>query len=195
MFLWDRQTEQTVEVTLLNMECPQCLRISHTWGRWQESTARLEGVKDWAIPTNSRFDVTSLPNAFRLLQVEEQYIWFHPFYIPQNDCPERATEIGKQAEIFRRASSCIVWMNDIKEWRSLQLAMAWLSANYLLNTSPDLGGISMLGTKTEFMLATFDGEIDDSIFGNEPTARAKEELQQYVNVRPEKGQVTQTPGA
>ena len=43
--------------------------------------------------------------------------------------------------------------------------------------------------------ATFDGEIDNPIFRNEPTAAVEEDVQQYVDFQPKKGQTTQTPGS
>ena len=93
------------------------------------------------MPTNSRFEVFHLPEVFSRLDWPVQYIWFDLFCIPQDECPEQAQEIGKQAEIFRQATCNVLWMHDVLSWQILQKSVMWLGLNYLHRANPSAAGV------------------------------------------------------
>jgi hypothetical protein len=135
-YLWDRVSQKTVESSSLKEGHQKYYCISHTWGRWRRKSIQVPGVP-WPVPTNTRFDVLSLPATFSHLNWPVQYIWFDLFCIPQEECPQQAEEIGKQAEIFRQAQGSVIWMHDVVEWKLLENAILWLGLNHLRRTAPE----------------------------------------------------------
>ena len=139
-YLWDRKAQKSVKTIEITEGFPSFYCISHTWGRWRGEAAQIEGV-DWAVPNNSRFEVLHLPEVFSRLDWPVQYIWFDLFCIPQDECPEQAQEIGKQAEIFRQAACNVLWMHDVFSWQIMQKTVMWLGLNYLHRANPTAAGI------------------------------------------------------
>lgn len=135
-YLWDRFARKTVQTDSLPEKEVAYYCISHTWGRWRKKSIKVDGV-DWLVPTNTRFKVLSLPETFRNLDWPVRYIWFDLFCIPQEECPQQAEEIGKQAEIFRQAKSSVIWAHDVLGWGILESAILWLGLNYLQRTMPE----------------------------------------------------------
>jgi hypothetical protein len=134
-YLWDRQARKSVKTCDIPEAFPAFYCVSHTWGRWRRGSVHVEGV-DWAVPTNSRFDVVHLPEVFQRLDWPVHHIWFDLFCIPQEECPEQAEEIGKQADIFRRAACNVIWMHDVVGWKILEKSVMWLGLNYLHHSNP-----------------------------------------------------------
>ncbi len=134
-YLWDRKARMSVKTCDIPETFPAFYCVSHTWGRWRGGSVQVDGV-DWAVPTNSRFRVLHLPEIFQSLDWPVRYIWFDLFCIPQESCPEQAEEIGKQAEIFRRAACNVIWMHDVVGWKILEKSVMWLGLNYLHRFNP-----------------------------------------------------------
>ncbi|KAK8016927.1 hypothetical protein PG993_015116 [Apiospora rasikravindrae] len=140
LYLWDTDTNQTVEVQKL-LEVGECIDytcISHTWGRWKvrpESYVDIPGV-EWKVPENTLFKVKELPSILR--QAKEKanlprFIWFDLICLPQDTSkPEYLSEVSRQAIIFRHASHCLAWINTITSWRNTREALRWLCLYFLL---------------------------------------------------------------
>lgn len=144
LYLWDREKEMSVKVEELTESTVEYWCISHTWGRWWMEDIDMSPHVPWPVPTTSRFRVDQLPGALRTVDWPVKYVWFDLFCIPQNDCPERAVEIGKQADIFQNASACVVWLNDVDTWKIPETAVSWLGLSYLAKTTVGLPGLSEL---------------------------------------------------
>ncbi|KAK9437389.1 uncharacterized protein VB005_08377 [Metarhizium brunneum] len=135
-FLWDRRLRRTVTAGEFGNNPRYCV-VSHTWGRWrldQEPPVQLEGVP-WRIPTNSRFDVNNLADHLDAPFFEEQYLWIDLLCIPQSTKDAellaiRASEIGRQAQIFQGARRACAWLLEVDSWRGLKWACAWMALKY-----------------------------------------------------------------
>lgn len=136
LYLWDRVSQKTLHYSSLQDKEVRYYCISHTWGRWRKGSICVPGVP-WPVPTNTCFDVLQLREAFSKLNWPVRYLWFDLFCIPQEECPERAEEIGKQADIFRRAQKSVIWMHDVLGWELLENAIMWLGLRYLYFTLPN----------------------------------------------------------
>ena len=121
--------------TLAEQDLEYCC-IYHTWGRWQKQSILVPQVP-WLVPTNTLFNVLSLPEVFSDLDWSVRYVWFDLFCIPQHECPQQAEEIGKQAQIFLQAQGCVIWMQDVLGWKLLEKAISWLGLNYLRRMNPE----------------------------------------------------------
>lgn len=137
LYLWDRIEKRTIRTSELKIKNPQYYCISHTWGRWENGSTYIEGVSGWEVPTNTQFDVRNLPRRFSSLDWPVRYIWFDLFCIPQTEgSPEKAEEIGKQADIFQNAANCVIYMHDITSWERLRAAVIWLALAELVDSQP-----------------------------------------------------------
>lgn len=134
-YLWDVVLQKTLKVATINGSLSY-IAISHTWGRWQMTDdgnvlfAAVPGVP-WKVPRNSRFDVESLPVLLQQLSATTRYVWLDLICIPQDRSELASKEIAKQADIFKNASKCIAWMNDIDGWFATQTVITWLCLLYL----------------------------------------------------------------
>ncbi|KAF2250758.1 hypothetical protein BU26DRAFT_549448 [Trematosphaeria pertusa] len=135
-FLWDRKNKRTVVARDLSGSI-QYTAISHTWGRWRKKTPGLwlPGVQHWQIPENTKFEVADLPDMLTNVPTGTEYIWFDLLCIPQDprtpDHPQEQwlkdiakREIGRQAQIFRRAKVAIAWLNDIENWDGMRAVIS-----------------------------------------------------------------------
>lgn len=130
--LWDVTECCTVTVSELP-GVPEYTCISHTWGRWRlNSSASIPGVP-WPVPENSLYNVCMLPDMF--FQLGVRYIWFDLFCIPQDGSLIADIEIGRQTEIFRRASNCVAWLHDVCSWGSVRSALDWIGLRFLTSTT------------------------------------------------------------
>jgi hypothetical protein len=121
--------------------------ISHTWGRWSKDTPiHVPGVKEWAIPQNTIFDVKDLPFILARVPTSTQYIWFDLVCIPQDHSPKASQEISRQAQIFRRAKHAIVWLNQFGSWKRVEEALNWMSLVYLGVDQPTDANIRNMAT-------------------------------------------------
>lgn len=123
-FLWDRHESRTVEVSSLNV-VPEYFAISHTWGRWRIPGREkfVAGVEGWAVPENTLFDVDGLSEILSSFPIESRFVWFDLICIPQDRSERAATEIARQATIFKNAKHCIVWLNTVDNWQGLRDAV------------------------------------------------------------------------
>ena len=138
-FLWDIRHMKAVESSGIG-ELVAYTCISHTWGRWRtEQSCNLPGVP-WAVPMNSRFDVSTLPLVFKSRVWRTNYIWFDLFCIPQDRSQRALQEIGRQAAIFRGSTNGIIWFSEMESWKGLQSAIQWLAVMYLklTNSNPQM---------------------------------------------------------
>lgn len=143
-YLWDIEQKCTVRTDKLSGEV-EYVAISHTWGRWIKDglpPTQVDGVINWTIPENSKFEVRELPKILASFPVSTRYIWFDLVCIPQNptdpDLLEISRrEIGRQAKIFRCAKFAVAWLNDIDSWRGLSGAIRRMSIQYLQEGSEE----------------------------------------------------------
>jgi hypothetical protein len=143
-YLWDTKQKCTVRTEKVIGEV-EYTAISHTWGRWIKDTlppARVDGVVNWMIPENSKFEVRELPKILASFPVSTLYIWFDLVCIPQSpadpDLMEISRrEIGRQANIFRRAKFAVAWFNEIDSWRGVETAIRRMSIQYLREGNGD----------------------------------------------------------
>lgn len=129
-YLWDVAAKQSVRVADLPA-CPEYLCVSHTWGRFvhrPEQWIDIPGVR-WPVKSISLYDVHDIPDMLSGLGAD--YIWLDLFCIPQKPCPEHHQEVANQAAIFRRASACVAWLNEIDTWEETQKALTYVGMNYL----------------------------------------------------------------
>ncbi|KAK6527536.1 hypothetical protein TWF694_004519 [Orbilia ellipsospora] len=139
-YLWDVKLKRTVEVSSLTAsgKRPRYIAVSHTWGRWRlrdEPAADVVGVP-WKVPLNSRFDVRTMGQTLDSKIPGAEYIWIDIYCIPQEtkDAEQiriQASEIARQAEIFSNASDALIWFNDVKSWKGLEIAILWFAAIFI----------------------------------------------------------------
>jgi hypothetical protein len=140
-YLWDKVRGEVWiydEVCRTEKAIPDYVAISHTWVRWtiDSDPVKIPGVQ-WAIPPNSRLDVTKLTT--ELSALPWRYFWIDLLTIPQGNLmtldqvmyDRRVTEINYIPEIFRRASKAIAWFDDIPSWTHLPSALEYISLRYL----------------------------------------------------------------
>lgn len=131
-YLWDVAAKQSVRVADLP-SCPDYLCVSHTWGRFvhrPEQWVDIPGVR-WPVKTITLYDVHDIPDM--LFGLGADYVWLDLFCIPQQPCPEHHQEVANQAAIFRRASACVAWLNEIETWENTKKALNYVGLHYLRN--------------------------------------------------------------
>ncbi|KAL4911453.1 hypothetical protein BDW74DRAFT_8496 [Aspergillus multicolor] len=139
-YLWDVQ-ERCCCITKDLKETVQYTTISHTWGRWKRSDVPpvlIEGVKEWLIPQNTRFNVTDLPSILESAgaRLKTRFIGFDLLCIPQDPDSDglkqiARREIARQAKIFRGAEHAVAWLNDVDGWSGLNFVLRYLSIRYV----------------------------------------------------------------
>lgn len=103
----------------------------------------IEGV-GWKVPRNSKFEVETLPKIFRnqrYLFFPIKNVWFDLFCIPQDAsqpiwAAAKKEEISRQATISGSAYQAICWLNDINDWKPLQVVIQWLSSRIYRSSMP-----------------------------------------------------------
>ncbi|KAK8103578.1 uncharacterized protein PG998_010611 [Apiospora kogelbergensis] len=138
-YVWDIEKRKTVQMDSLLPGAKYSI-ISHTWGRWREEAGiRVNGVP-WLVPVISRYDVRDIPQMISDAGFNEPYVWMDLLCIPQEMEVQWQSEICKQelprqAEIFRNASTAVVWLADVDSWTGMESAVASLSFQYLSRAS------------------------------------------------------------
>ncbi|KAK2017024.1 hypothetical protein LZ32DRAFT_644778 [Colletotrichum eremochloae] len=127
-----------------NAKEPRYNILTYTWGRWRledddEHASEVESVAiagvPWHIPKISpaHFTADQFLSVIRSLSrplgdhnmlpgvPEVDFIWLDIACIDQrNGQPESAAEVGRQADIFRRATRCFAWLSRTEESDLLQ---------------------------------------------------------------------------
>ncbi|KAL4908413.1 hypothetical protein BDW74DRAFT_100475 [Aspergillus multicolor] len=138
-YLWD--VEQRRSVISQTLKKPvEYTAISHTWGRFEipeSRPLRVEGVEEWLVSQNSRFNVLRLPDILLSAGFKTRFIWLDLLCIPQkpeSDSLQRiaAEEVSRQARIFHAARYAVAWLNDVSEWKGMHAAVSRLAICYLL---------------------------------------------------------------
>ncbi|KAK6353898.1 hypothetical protein TWF730_008320 [Orbilia blumenaviensis] len=140
-YLWDIEARKTVRVKELP-DVPSYCVISHTWGRWRtEAKVEIEGV-GWLVPTNSKFNVEELPQAFaehKDIFAPSKHLWFDLFCIPQDDNdPLKRREISIQGFIFGQARLAFSWLNspEICGFKGLREVVHYLARSSIHDNLP-----------------------------------------------------------
>ena len=141
-YLWDVTNERTVLVKKLS-ERPQYTAISHTWGRWRRGPSiAVEGCL-WKVPQNTKFKVQDLPQRLSSAFAEKtKYLWIDLLCIPQDGSNLGSMEIARQASIFKSASRVVAWLNEMTDWRGLEVATNWLCLHFLERTGIREAGLT-----------------------------------------------------
>ncbi|KDN59747.1 hypothetical protein CSUB01_12231 [Colletotrichum sublineola] len=127
-----------------NAKEPRYNILTYTWGRWRledddEHASEVESVAiagfPWHIPKISpaHFTADQFLSVIHSLSrplgdhnmlpgvPEVDFIWLDIACIDQrDDQPESAAEVGRQADIFRRATRCFAWLSRTEESDLLQ---------------------------------------------------------------------------
>ncbi|KAK8017743.1 hypothetical protein PG993_014069 [Apiospora rasikravindrae] len=66
----------------------------------------------------------------------ERFVWLDVFCIPQDRAnvrlaPVAQIELARQAEIFRNATTAVIWFTDVDNWKDAEANIAWLALTYL----------------------------------------------------------------
>lgn len=138
-YLWDTVERRTIAIDS-SRGVPDYICISHTWGRWRIKTdIPISGVP-WLVPTNSLYDIRDLPGILEsCLRPGERYIWFDLFCIPQDNGPQTAVEVAKQASVFGRSRRCIAWLHDVEGWDGVRGGLRYSALTYLQKSTNDNG--------------------------------------------------------
>lgn len=149
-YLWDVKNGKTVDTSTLQCH-PKYTAISHTWGRWLTGQpVQVNGVDGWKVPQNTRFPVEELPEILRRGPFETPYVWLDLCCIPQEPGSAiGASEIARQAQIFRNAQVVVAWLNDVDDFQVLGDILKW-KALQLLRLRP--------GSKQE----TRDAQVEET---------------------------------
>lgn len=125
-YLWDRVACRTVETHLLPPSA-EYVAVSHTWGRYKlETEVDVDGVS-WRIPRNSLFDVSRLSSILAQVPGGTRYVWLDLVCIPQDRSAIAVRKIGRQAQIFKSAKHCIVWLNTMENFDVLELVARYMA--------------------------------------------------------------------
>ena len=142
VYLYDSVKRRTVESNALPTPVEYTC-VSHTWGRFRHKDlqgnrlppVRVENVLEWPIPTNTLFDIHTMPDHFDECRERlglGRYYWFNLFCIPKRHDGEneilrdrRESEVARQGEIFRNAKFCVIWLNDGARGQSIQRPIRW----------------------------------------------------------------------
>lgn len=132
-WLWDSETETTVEAT------PERLREgfvawSYTWGRFRDGRLlHHESGTLWGIPTmlECGFKLRQLKDAMRAMP-NARYHWVDVLCINQQNDEERSLEIAKQGSIFKHAKSTMVYLWTVETAGDLARAMRELGEVILM---------------------------------------------------------------
>ena len=146
-YLWDIQQRRTILAGKLTGTV-EYTAVSHTWGRYKHRNyedfppVRLQGVEEWAIPQNLKFEVAQLHDILASVPFKTPYVWFDLVCIPQGPTDKRLIriakqEIGRQAKIFRRAKFAVAWLNDIEDWKGTKAAIRRLCIHFLQDGNED----------------------------------------------------------
>ncbi|KAL2795521.1 hypothetical protein BJX66DRAFT_350518 [Aspergillus keveii] len=100
-YLWDIQERRTCVAGELNAP-----------------SVSVNGVKEWLIPQNTKFELTDLPDILASAPLDTHYVWLDLLCIPQEPDSDRlrqisVNKIARQAKIFRGAKNTIAWLKDV----------------------------------------------------------------------------------
>jgi hypothetical protein len=92
---------------------PQYNALSHTWGRFtaEGPSIDISGVS-WLIPSIDarHFSVDNFGHVLHAIAPSSGYVWVDVACIDQYDTRVKMDEVGKQGDIFRRATNVFVWL-------------------------------------------------------------------------------------
>lgn len=94
---------------------PKYAILSYTWGRFEKpGHAQLQiGGIDWDIPSidPAHFTVADLSRLLAHIGSEYDFVWIDIACIDQKREKNKMQEIGRQAQIFKRARQGYIWLN------------------------------------------------------------------------------------
>jgi hypothetical protein len=92
---------------------PQYNALSYTWGRFtaEGPSIDISGVS-WLIPSIDarHFSVDNFGHVLHAIAPSSGYVWVDVACIDQYDTRVKMDEVGKQGDIFRRATNVFVWL-------------------------------------------------------------------------------------
>ncbi|KAL4906229.1 hypothetical protein BDW74DRAFT_151543 [Aspergillus multicolor] len=96
---------------------------------------RVQGVP-WRVPKITRYDVTQPPQMLIDVGFSERYVWIDLLCIPQEMSDDEQakicmSELPRQLEIFRNASTAVIWLNDITNWDNTEKIISWFGLKIL----------------------------------------------------------------
>jgi Heterokaryon incompatibility protein (HET) len=93
---------------------PEYNVLSYTWGRFTAGGPSIDisGVS-WVIPSieTRHFSVDNFGNVLHAIAPSSGYTWVDVACIDQHETKVKMDEIGKQGDIFRRATKVFVWLS------------------------------------------------------------------------------------
>ena len=95
---------------------PDYNALTYTWGRYEMPTGHrldLEGIA-WRVPCicPSHFTVTEFDFVLKSIASDSGFVWVDVACIDQEDLVVKMDEIGRQADIFRRAKKVYAWLTS-----------------------------------------------------------------------------------
>lgn len=93
--------------------------LSYTWGRWETKhgdALPIEGTP-WETPIVDRkgFSVEAFAKVVNYAKQGGSFVWLDVGCIDQQDEKAKASEIGKQAAIFRGARQAYIWLSHSRK--------------------------------------------------------------------------------
>lgn len=153
--------------------CPKYAIISYTWGRWRLKPHERPDVKSisikgttWAIPrvNDTIFSVQQFEQALRTCvearepRVNLEFVWVDIACINQDEeDPEGALEIGRQAKIFGRATQQFIWLAADDE-AQVNLPHPIENIQYLLDAKEPLRKFQALADATLLRRDAYESE-------------------------------------
>lgn len=97
---------------------PQYNILSYTWGRWETSKGKALPITGttWEVPIVDKrgFSVEAFAKVVQHVKQDGSFVWLDIACIDQENERVKATEIGKQAAIFRGARQAYIWLSHSK---------------------------------------------------------------------------------
>ena len=95
---------------------PDYNALTYTWGRFELPTGSRLQISDipWRLPSicPSHFSAEEFGSVLRQIAGESGFVWVDIACIDQEDVDIKMSEIGKQADIFRRAKKVYAWLTS-----------------------------------------------------------------------------------
>ncbi|KAG8531428.1 uncharacterized protein KY384_003057 [Bacidia gigantensis] len=149
--------------------------LSYTWGRWElpEGNAALKvGGINWRVPTidERHFSVAQLEKAiWRISSGRDSenssqlihFVWIDIACIDQENEALKATEIGRQAAIFKNATHAYIWLSHLDDNEMQQCDTTLFDTNMIL--SPHFEGNGTEPEDLESWNASFR-EVSETLY-------------------------------